>query len=132
MANEQDYVELGLSCADICEALKRGMDRKKLDDLNKSMRDAITKLTMRVGPATSVFRLSTYPRSPDRRTVAEIQNKVIKRSGRSRASRFLHARIDKDAIAAWKSDLSRLLQVFNVGSAHSWFIAATDSLPRPS
>lgn len=46
MANEQDYVELGLSCADICEALERGMDGKKLDDLNKPVRDAIKKLTM--------------------------------------------------------------------------------------
>lgn len=45
MANEADYVELGLSCADICRALERGMDGKKLDDLSKSVCDAINKLT---------------------------------------------------------------------------------------
>jgi len=45
MANEADYVELGLSCADICRALERGMNGKKLDDLSKSVCDAINQLT---------------------------------------------------------------------------------------
>ena len=45
MANDQDYVDLGLSCADICKALKRGMGEKKLDDLSKSVCDAINQLT---------------------------------------------------------------------------------------
>lgn len=45
MANEQEYVELGLSCADICQALDRGMDGKKLNDLSKSVCDAINQLT---------------------------------------------------------------------------------------
>ena len=46
MANEQDYVDLGLSCADICKALERGMDGKSLNDLSKSVCDAINQLTM--------------------------------------------------------------------------------------
>ena len=45
MANEQDYVDLGLSCADICKALKRGMGGKSLNDLSKSVCDAINQLT---------------------------------------------------------------------------------------
>ena len=45
MVNEQDYVKLGLFCADICEALKRGLGDKKLDDLSKSVCDAINQLT---------------------------------------------------------------------------------------
>ena len=45
MANDQDYVDLGLSCADICKALKRGMGEKELDDLSKSVRNAINQLT---------------------------------------------------------------------------------------
>ena len=45
MANEQDYIELGLSCADICKALDRGMNGKKLDDLGRSICDAINQLT---------------------------------------------------------------------------------------
>ena len=44
MVNEQDYVELGLCCADICKALERGMDEKKLDELSKSVCDAINQL----------------------------------------------------------------------------------------
>ena len=44
MANDQDYVDLGLSCADICKALERGMGDKKLGDLSKSVCDAITQL----------------------------------------------------------------------------------------
>ena len=45
MANDQDYVDLGLFCADICKALERGMGENKLDDLSKSVCDAINQLT---------------------------------------------------------------------------------------
>jgi hypothetical protein len=45
MANEADYVELGLSCANICRALDRGMNGKKLNDLSQSVCDAINQLT---------------------------------------------------------------------------------------
>ena len=45
MVNEQDYVELGLFCAGICEALKRGIGEKELDELSKSVCDAIKQLT---------------------------------------------------------------------------------------
>jgi len=45
MINAMDYVELGLSCSDICRALDRGVDGKKLDDLNQSVCDAINQLT---------------------------------------------------------------------------------------
>ena len=46
MANKLDYVELGLFCADICRALDRGMGGKQLDDLSRSVCDAINQLTM--------------------------------------------------------------------------------------
>jgi len=45
MINELDYVELGLFCADICRALDRGMNGKKLDDFSQSVCDAINQLT---------------------------------------------------------------------------------------
>jgi hypothetical protein len=45
MVNEQDYVELGLFCANICRALDRGMNGKKLNDLSQSVRGAINQLT---------------------------------------------------------------------------------------
>jgi hypothetical protein len=45
MANEQDYVELGLSCAHVCQVLERGLNERQTDDLNKSVLTAIEKLT---------------------------------------------------------------------------------------
>ena len=113
MANEQDYVDLGLSCANICKALERGMGEKKLDDVSKSACDAINQLTTWVEPAIDIPCSPTHP-SLDRRTVAEIQDKILKRSGRHGVSRFFRSSDDKDAIAAWKSDLNGILHVFNV------------------
>ena len=45
MVNEADYIEVGLFCADICRALDRGMNGKKLGDLSQSVYDAINQLT---------------------------------------------------------------------------------------
>lgn len=45
MVNEQDYVKLGLSCADICQALDLGLERRRINELNESMLEAIEKLT---------------------------------------------------------------------------------------
>jgi len=38
----------------------------------------------------------------------------MKRSGRNAVSRLLHAKNDKETIGAWRLDLIRILQVFNV------------------
>lgn len=46
MVNQTDYVELGLACAEVCNALDRGLSGKKLDELNKSVREAIKHLTL--------------------------------------------------------------------------------------
>jgi len=45
MVNERDYIELGLSCAEICKALDQGMRGKILDDLGHSVCEAINQLT---------------------------------------------------------------------------------------
>ena len=45
MMNEQDFVELGLSCADVCRALDRGLSGRRLDDLCRSVLQAIEQLT---------------------------------------------------------------------------------------
>ena len=50
MANKTDYVELGLACADVCKALDRGTDGRKLDDLSQSVREAIGQSTTWVKP----------------------------------------------------------------------------------
>ena len=45
MTNETDYVELGLTCADVCIALDRGLTGRRLNELNNSVCDAINQLT---------------------------------------------------------------------------------------
>ena len=45
MTNKDDYVELGLACADVCTALSRGLNGKLLKDLNESACEAIKQLT---------------------------------------------------------------------------------------
>ena len=46
MANQMDYVELGLACVDVCTALDRGLGGKKLNDLSSSVCEAIKQLMM--------------------------------------------------------------------------------------
>jgi len=46
MNNKDDYVDLGLSCADVCEALDRGLVGKGSGDLSEPVSKAIEKLTM--------------------------------------------------------------------------------------
>ena len=48
--------------------------------------------------------------------MADIQRKVIKKGKRNTISRLIHAKNDKEMIAAWKSDLNKILLVFNVRS----------------
>jgi hypothetical protein len=50
----------------------------------------------------------------NRRTVTEIQRKVVKQGKRNPISRFILAKSNKDKIAAWRQDLVRVLHVFNV------------------
>jgi hypothetical protein len=45
MNNKQDYVELGLTCADLCKALNRGLNGKKSNELSQSVLEAIEQLT---------------------------------------------------------------------------------------
>jgi hypothetical protein len=45
MANDQDYLELGLACADVCQALDRGLNERQLNELSKSVLGAIGQLT---------------------------------------------------------------------------------------
>jgi hypothetical protein len=53
------------------------------------------------------------------RTVAKIQEKVIKQSKRNGFHRFVVSKTDKDKIGAWKQDFVRVLHVFNVRSIRS-------------
>jgi len=48
------------------------------------------------------------------RTVDGIQKNIIKRGERNVISRRYHAKDDKEAIAAWNSDLNGIRRVFDV------------------
>ena len=131
MVNKQDYVDLGLSCVDICKALKRGVDGRELNELSKSVREAIDQLETWVERAIHIFCSSAYHHL-DLRTVAEIHQEIEERSGRRRISRFFHSRDDKEAIPAWNLKLARILQVFNVCSTRACLVAAKYPFLRPS
>ena len=45
MINEEDYVELGMACVDVCTTLSRGLNGKPLKDLSDSVCGAINQLT---------------------------------------------------------------------------------------
>ena len=46
MANDREYVKLAFRCANICQALGRGVNGKKLGELGDSVCEAINQLTM--------------------------------------------------------------------------------------
>jgi hypothetical protein len=45
MANDQDYVDLGRACGDVCQVLYRRLKGRQFDGLNQSILDAIGDLT---------------------------------------------------------------------------------------
>jgi hypothetical protein len=45
MADEQDYVLLGLSCGDVCQTLDRGLNGRGFNELNQPVLEAIGTLT---------------------------------------------------------------------------------------
>ena len=61
----------------------------------------------------------------DHSTVADIQKKLVKWVKRNPVSRRFHAKKDKETIAAWRMDLDKALQVFNVRSV-TWVMTVAD------
>lgn len=45
VANEQDYIDLGLSCAEICKILDRGLEGRRSDELGQPVLGAIEQFT---------------------------------------------------------------------------------------
>ena len=46
MANKRDYVDLSLACADVCSALDRGIKERRVNELSRSVHEAIAQLTV--------------------------------------------------------------------------------------
>ncbi|KAF9785563.1 hypothetical protein BJ322DRAFT_839464 [Thelephora terrestris] len=106
VANRDDYVALGLACADVCRALERGLDGRRADQLTRSALEAIGQLT---------------------KAMAQIQRSVIELGKRNLFSRVLHATSDKDAVAGWKSELDRILQIFKTELALHTDVEVSDT-----
>ena len=117
MANQQGYVDLGSTCAHVCEVLDRGLNGKQPDELSQSVLKAIQGLTKWVESLEIHWEelLTEF----DHSTATEIQGRVIKYGERNAASRFLQVKRDKDRIVGWRQDLQMILQVFNVRSVTS-------------
>ena len=45
IVDDQDYVKLGLFCADVCQVLDRGLNGRGADELSRSLVGAIEQLT---------------------------------------------------------------------------------------
>ena len=45
MSNDQDYVNLGLTCADVCQACYQRLEVRPLEELNRPVSNAIRDLT---------------------------------------------------------------------------------------
>ena len=45
MTNDEDYIDIGLFCAEICQVLDRGLKEKHSDELDQSVVIAIGNLT---------------------------------------------------------------------------------------
>ena len=112
--NKTDYVELGLACAGVCNALERGMRGRRVGELSRSVLEAIGELTTSVNPAETRFFAQPAYHTFNRRTVANIREGVVKLGKRNAAARLFHAKNDKGTIASWRLDLNRILHVFNV------------------
>jgi len=60
--------------------------------------------------------------------VADIQKKIAKWVKRNPVSRRFHAKKTKETIAAWRLDLEKILQVFNVRSV-AWVMTVANPPP---
>ena len=61
------------------------------------------------------------------RTVADVQ-KIVKQGKRNAVSQLLHAKKDKDMIAAWRREINRILRIFNVRSVDAVWRLLSNSL----
>ena len=66
MVGEPQCVELGLLCADVCQAVDQVTNGKKLNELGQSVRDAMNLSTLWVKQAINISnRRLKYSRSRD-------------------------------------------------------------------
>jgi hypothetical protein len=127
MMNKTDYVDLGLACANVCKVLDRGVRGRRADELSQPVFEAIEQLTTSVKPMGHISSTAAYC-TLNRRTIVEIQRRIIEKGQRNLFSRLAHAKDDKENLASWRLDLNKILHVFNVCSAGSVWKSLTTLL----
>ena len=103
MADERDFVDLGLSCVDICKSLERGMGDENSNDLSGPVCFAIDRLMAWVPHAVKASGSPTH-HSPDPRKTSGIREAVVNQ----------RAVIPSFFVRGWKSDLDRLHRFLRV------------------
>jgi hypothetical protein len=61
MTNKTDYVDLGLACTDVCNALDRGLKGRRADELGQTVMEAIEQLTTSVKPTGRILSTACLP-----------------------------------------------------------------------
>ena len=113
MANDQECVDLGVLCANVCHALRRGAGPRRKEELSEPVRNAIGRLERWVYPAMYTLRPSTN-RGLDHRTIQEIEQKMNEQAKRNKVVKYLTANNIKGKIGGWKLVLNAMLQIFDV------------------
>ena len=116
MINRKGYVELGLACADVCKTLDRGLNHTQTDRLGRPVLEAIEQLAAWVETSGNAHCSQLAYSAFNCRTVAQIQRSAVEPDKRNLISRIFNPKKDKDAIAAWRSELNRIVHVFEVCS----------------
>ena len=128
MVNNQDCVDLGILCAEVCDALRRGTGAKRKEELSEPVRKAIDRLERWVYPAMCALRPSTN-RGYDHRSIREIERKLNKQAEKNKVVKYLTASNVKGKNAGWRSELNGMLQIFDVRQIYSRFVVANHCLP---
>ena len=113
MVNDQDCVGLGILCAEVCNALRRGAGAKRKEELSEPVRNAIDRLERCVYPAMHTLNPSTN-RGFGHRSILEIERKMKKYAEKNRVVKYITASNVKSKIAGWRLELNGILQIFDV------------------
>jgi hypothetical protein len=110
MMNKDDFIDVGVYCAQICSSIERGTRGKTDGNLSPSFVEAITQSSLGSLSLSSQHFIWQIHICTDR-TVNDIGASAGESSFRTIFSRAWSSDRDKENIAGWQQVLSRLLQV---------------------
>ena len=116
MINEDDYVDLRLTCNSVCAALYRRLKGKWLSELSGSVAEASSQLTLWVERKVVGLGASlTIPSNSSQDTGRYPKQGCNAERTESNLSSFPREK-DSQKIAGWRVDLNGILLVLNVRS----------------